>query len=274
METVEATGPTIKEAIEIGMKELGVDSPSQVMVEVLEEPDQGIMGEGARPARVRLVFMGARPGDKPLTSIVTRPVEVEEPTPIASTPIVTRPVKQDIDVDVEGDEDWVAGEVISDEQANEDALTGREVLMELLTRMNIEAQVEIRRTEGSKPDESAHWVLNIKGDQMNRLIGRRGDTLSSLQYITRLIVSRKLQRRANIVVDAGSYKSKRSQRLRQLANRMADQAVRQRRTVTLEPMPPHERRIIHLTLRKRKDVDTKSVGEGKTRKVTINPVKK
>lgn len=276
MESVEVTGPTIREAIETGMKELGVDSPSQVMVEVLEEPDQGIMGQGARLAKVRLVFMGARSGETPLTSIVTRPVE--DPTPITTPSIISRPPEparydaaQDDD---DADEDWVAGEAVSDAEADEDALTGREVLLELLKHMNIDAEVEIRRTESAGADESIHWVLNVRGDAINRLIGRRGETLSSLQYITRLIVSRKLQRRANIVVDAGSYKSKRSQRLRQLANRMADQAVRQRRTVTLEPMPPHERRIIHLTLRKRKDVETKSVGDGKTRKVTINPIKK
>jgi spoIIIJ-associated protein len=80
-----------------------------------------------------------------------------------------------------------------------------------------------------------------------------------------------LQRRANIVIDAGSYKSRRSDRLEQLANRMADQAVEQQRKVTLEPMPPNERRIIHLTLRKRNDVETQSEGEGASRKVAIIP---
>ncbi len=106
---------------------------------------------------------------------------------------------------------------------------------------------------------------------MNRLIGRRGETLSSLQYIIRLISSRRLQRRANIIVDAAGYKSGRSDRLRGLAKRMAKQAVEQGRTITLEPMPPNERRIIHLTLRGREDVITRSVGEGRTRKVTIVP---
>ena len=87
----------------------------------------------------------------------------------------------------------------------------------------------------------------------------------------RLIASRRLQRRANIIVDVAGYKSRRSQRLRQLALRMADQAVKQARTVTLEPMPPNERRIVHLALRNRTDVYTKSTGEGEARKVTIVP---
>jgi len=81
-----------------------------------------------------------------------------------------------------------------------------------------------------------------------------------------------LQRRANIIVDAGAYKSKRSERLQQLAVRMADQAVETKRTVQLEPMPANERRIIHMTLRNRPDVETRSHGEGEARKVTIVPV--
>jgi spoIIIJ-associated protein len=103
------------------------------------------------------------------------------------------------------------------------------------------------------------------------LIGRRGETLTALQYITRLIASRELQRRANIVLDVEGYKSRREQMLRRLANRMADQAIQLGRTVSLEPMPPYERRIVHLALRDHPEVTTQSVGEGDRRKVTIIP---
>jgi spoIIIJ-associated protein len=111
----------------------------------------------------------------------------------------------------------------------------------------------------------------VTGPNLSVLIGRRGETLAALQYITRLIASRELQHRANIVVDVGGYKMKRSRTLRDLAIRMADQAVQNKRVITLEPMPPYERRIIHLTLRDRTDVQTKSIGEGSSRKVTIIP---
>jgi spoIIIJ-associated protein len=87
------------------------------------------------------------------------------------------------------------------------------------------------------------------------------------------MLSRQVQKRANIIVDVAEYKLRRTDRLRQLATRMADQAIKQGRTVTLEPMPPNERRIIHLTLKERTDVETKSIGEGAARKVTINPVR-
>jgi spoIIIJ-associated protein len=106
---------------------------------------------------------------------------------------------------------------------------------------------------------------------LSELIGRRGETLASLQYVTRLITSRELQRRANIVVDVAGYKRRRTMKLNELARRMADQAINQKRTITLEPMPPYERRIVHLALRDREDVLTKSVGEGQSRKVTIVP---
>jgi spoIIIJ-associated protein len=285
METIEMTGATIEEAVAAGMKELGVDSPSQVMVEVLQEPDRGIMGQGARPAKVRLVFMGSRKTDQ-TTSIITNPnpQTASTGTQIVSKPYVPPPqarqTRQERTRDWEGeyereDEEETPDpdtEVVPFEEADEDAQVGAQVLGELLQKMDIEGKVVIRKAVSTRDGENTHWVLNITGKGMNRLIGRQGETLSSLQYITRLIVSRRLQRRANIIVDAGGYKAKRSDRLKQLANRMADQAVRQHRTVTLEPMPPHERRIIHLTLRKREDVTTRSIGEGDSRKVTISPV--
>ena len=162
-------------------------------------------------------------------------------------------------------------DALSDDELDEDALVGRQVLEELLEKMSIEARIDVQRAEDDDEGEEPHWMLNISGDRVNRLIGRRGETLSSLQHIVRLICSRRLERRANIIVDAGGYKAGRSKRLRGLANRMAKQAVQQGRTITLEPMHPNERRIIHLSLRGRNDVMTRSVGEGRTRKVTIVP---
>jgi spoIIIJ-associated protein len=272
MESIESTGATVEEAIAAGMKELGVTSPSQVMVEVLQEPHPGLMGMGAKPAIVRLLFMGTRANNsQPTTSIVTNKVQAQ-PT----TQIVSKPYEHVEYEDEESDviETSSEGIEVPFEDADEDARVAKEVMDEILAKMGIDgSKVQILKAESTRADENTHWILNVVGRNINRLIGHRGETLSSLQYITRLIVSRRLQRRANIIVDAGGYKAKRSDRLRQLANRMADQAIRQARTVTLEPMPPHERRIIHLTLRKREDVSTKSIGEGKGRKVTISPSK-
>lgn len=248
--SIEATGEDVEQAIEKGLAELGV-GPGEVIVEVLEEPSRGMFGLGARPARVRLQLLMAAP----------------PPAPPAPQPIVKDiPVDEDEDVFISEVEDVYEGPL------DEDAEVGKVVLSEILEKMSIRAQVNIRRAQSSEAGESAPWLLDVTGSgDLSMLIGRRGETLASLQYITRLITSRELQRRANIVVDVGGYKARRTGKLNELAHRMADQAVHQKRTITLEPMPPYERRIIHLALRSRDDVTTQSVGEGDSRKVTIIP---
>lgn len=249
MEMIEATGKSVEDAISKGLAELKA-APADVMIEVLEEPNTGLFGFGARQARVRLVLLRQR---KPAES---EAVEEEDDEPADD-------LADDLAAEAPAD--------MLDEELAEDAVVGQEVLTELLAKMRIEAQVSVQRIEAETEGEETHWMLNVTGDSISRLIGRRGETLSSLQYIVRLICSRRLQRRANIIIDAAGYKMGRSNRLRGLANRMAKQAVQQGRTITLEPMHANERRIIHLTLRGRGDVTTRSVGEGRARKVTIVP---
>ena len=137
--------------------------------------------------------------------------------------------------------------------------------------MNIDAQIVVEVSETDDDEEDDTYTLQVKGDNLRMLIGRRGDTVTALQYITRLIASRDLQRRAEFVVDVGDYKTNSIIKLYTLANRMANQAIERSRTVKLEPMPAYERRIIHMALRNRGDVSTTSVGEGRYRKVTIIP---
>ena len=161
---------------------------------------------------------------------------------------------------------------VDESDLSEEGKIARDVLVELIAKMGIEAQVTAKQSEPSDDDDSTPLLLDISSDgDVSRLIGPRGTTLVALQYITRLIISRHTQRRADIVIDVDGYKSRRSDKLRDLAHRMADQAIYQMRPVTLEPMPPNERRIIHLALRSRDDIDTHSVGEGSSRKVVITP---
>jgi len=146
----------------------------------------------------------------------------------------------------------------------------KETLQELLSKMGVKAQVSIRPDEEMPRDKDAPpFILDVTGDDLGILIGRRGQTLQALQFITRLIVSREVQRWVNLVVDVEKYKLRREKSLRQLAQRMAEWVSFNRQSVALEPMPPHERRIIHLTLRDHPIVTTKSVGKGDQRKVTI-----
>lgn len=151
-----------------------------------------------------------------------------------------------------------------------------DVVSTLLDKMGVLAAVEIA-DRGGKLDaasgEVSPLVLNIVGDDLGMLIGRRGETLRDLQFITRLIVSRKIGSWPNVVLDVENYKAKRVNALRSLAKRMADQVRRTRQAVALEPMPANERRIIHLALRDDPDVYTESTGEEEARKVQILPKK-
>jgi spoIIIJ-associated protein len=165
----------------------------------------------------------------------------------------------------------VEADEVPESEQDDEAQIAKVVLGELLDKMEIHARIVVRRAKPGEPEEVVPWVLDVMGGNLNRLIGRRGETLASLQYITRLITSRELQRRSEVVVDIGGYKARRAQTLHALALRMADEAVQRNHTVSLEPMPPHERRIIHLALRERTDVTTRSIGEGAARKVTIVP---
>jgi spoIIIJ-associated protein len=156
----------------------------------------------------------------------------------------------------------------SPESREEISKVAVEVLGDLLRHMGIQATVVVREPSA---DRSAPVVLDVQGDDLGILIGRQGDTLRDLQYITRLIASRKLQRWVNTVVYVAGYKIRREKVLTELAERMAERVIADGRPLTLEPMPAHERRIVHMALRDSKQVTTESTGEGRRRKVVISP---
>ncbi|MFO7585443.1 MAG: RNA-binding cell elongation regulator Jag/EloR [Anaerolineales bacterium] len=139
---------------------------------------------------------------------------------------------------------------------------------ELLVKMKLPARVSAAYGEA---DESGDMpiLIDIQGDDLSILIGRRAETLNALQYILGLIVSKEAQRWMQVVVDVEGYRARREKQLRQLARRMAEQAVRTDKRQILEPMSSAERRIIHLELRDHPDVFSESIGEEPTRKVTI-----
>ena len=112
-------------------------------------------------------------------------------------------------------------------------------------------------------------ALDIEGDDLGILIGRRGQTLASLEYITKLVVVGRLRAWMPLTVDVGGYKKRRRDSLQRLAVYLAEQVKSRRRAITMEPMPAGERRIVHLTLADDPDVTTQSIGEGESRKVVI-----
>lgn len=167
--------------------------------------------------------------------------------------------------------------VVAFPEGGDDKEIAEQIITELLDIMEIEYELNISRSDTVDDEfdgeDGAPWILNIEGenDRLNDMLGRRGETLMSLQYLTRLIVSKQTESRANIIVDVNNYRNQRTEKLERLAQRMADQVAETNRMVTMEPMPPHERRIIHMVLRKREDVETESKGQGNERRVTILP---
>ena len=152
----------------------------------------------------------------------------------------------------------------------------KEALEEILRRMKLKAHVELRSDVQQDEAESdiPPIALEVDGEDLGILIGRRGETLAALQYIMRLIVAHQQKARVPLTVDVEGYKQRRYGALRELALRLAQKAVSTKQSMTLEPMPADERRIVHLAVSVNPDVVTQSVGEGELRKVVIMPRKR
>ncbi len=153
------------------------------------------------------------------------------------------------------------------EEMKDSRSSAQEILETLLGGMGIKAGVQV--VDDPAPESPNAFVLNIVGDDLGVLIGRRGETLRDLEYITRLMVAQKLGKPARLVVDVEGYRTRRERVLCELAKRMAERVEASRQPITLEAMPPNERRIIHLTLRDHPNVRTNSIGEGEHRRVMI-----
>lgn len=151
--------------------------------------------------------------------------------------------------------------------------TAKGILVTLLSLMDIEGSVALSAefTDEDENGTTSSIGLDIEGEDMGILIGRRGQTLSSLQHIVRLIVGHQTQVRIPIVLDVEGYKRRRCEGLRDLAERLAEQVNVRRMPFTMEPMSAFERRVIHLVLADHPDVTTESTGMGEVRKVVILP---
>lgn len=160
-----------------------------------------------------------------------------------------------------------------DEITKDERDVAEEVLKTLLSAMGVEASVVCRPgpPAGGGEEDVTPVIFDISGDDPGILIGWRGQTLASLQYITRLIVTHRTKTWVPIVIDIEGYKQRRYDSLRALALRIAEQVGAKGVQFTLEPMPAYERRIVHLALADHPDVTTQSIGEGATRKVVILP---
>jgi spoIIIJ-associated protein len=145
----------------------------------------------------------------------------------------------------------------------------RDTVVELLDKMKIEASVSARYLQDDSDSRRKPILVDIHGDDLSILIGRKAETLNALQYITSLILGKELGRSVPLSVDVEGYRSRRQQQLKQLAHRIAEQVIETGRSQALEPMPANERRLIHIELRDHPEVYTESTGDGNYRKVVV-----
>lgn len=273
----EFRGKTVEAAVAAGLAALNL-ARENVDVEVIRPGSRGVLGIGAEDAIVRLSAMRSAPPEprpapkaEPQREPRAAPAQRQEPRAASqNAPQVAPPVAQP--AAFAAPRAPVPTADISDERVTPAVEKGRELLTGLLEHMNLDARVEIvPQSAAEVDDDEPALVLNIVGDNLGVLIGRQNETLSALEFITRLMVNQQVRSRTSFVVDVNGYRAKRAESLRKLALRMADQATQSGRTVALEPMPPAERRIIHLALREHPSVITQSIGDGDRRKVTIVP---
>jgi spoIIIJ-associated protein len=244
--TLEIIAPSVEDAVEKGLAELGLPRDA-VEIEVLDEGARGFLKLGSREARIRLTI---------------REVGVE-PTP--------RVKQDDVDPAVEKRPVVSEPEPIEPAEMDEQLIMAKTTVEDLLERMQVHATVHTHYGEAEMAGGDRPVVVDIRGNDLSILIGRKAETLNALQYITNLIIGRHLEKWVPLQIDVEGYRARRELALRNLAERMAEQARATGRRQVLEPMTASERRLVHIALREDESVITESIGDEPNRKVTIAP---
>jgi len=248
--TLEIIAPTTEEAINRGLEQLGLPAES-VNIEILDSGSKGLLGIGGRQARVRL-------------SLKTEEIESSSEE-ISMSEVVKKMDAQEISSLRTADETS-----LSDDEKKA-IKVAKDIVGELLQRMHVKATISAKYVEPADENDERMILIDIEGNDLSILIGRRSETMNALQYITSLVVSKELNRWVPLMIEVQGYRSRRERQLRQLGRRMAEQAIQTGKRQVLEPMPANERRVIHLELRDHPEVTTESTGEEPFRKLKIVP---
>jgi spoIIIJ-associated protein len=267
--SAEFSGKTVEEALEAAARELAVPV-ARLTYEVVRDNSRTLFGL----VRTGEVVIRVTPAEDEAPVAMARPAVMPAPAAVVEPPVAEVAEEAAPEAEEEEGEDEEEGAFDVSGNPPELARVATDVVSTLLDKMGVYGAVEVLDRGGEYDDASGEvtpLVLNIVGDDLGSLIGRRGETLRDLQFVVRLIVSRSLGVWPNVVLDVENYKEKRVNALNALAARVADQVRRTGEPVTLEPMPAHERRTIHLALRDDPDVYTESIGEGEARKVQVLP---
>ncbi len=271
--TLEVIAPSVEEAIRQGLDQLGLTADA-VSVEVLDSGSKGLFGLGGRQVRVRLSVNPPAVQEQPAAPKHAK----TEPKPSLSKKAESKPrtkeAKPQPEKKVQEPKPQPKPEVAAVKPSDDghDAVlnTAEEVVSKLIFHMGLTAQVSAHYDEMDNGDHRTIQV-DVRGEDLSGLIGRRAETLAAFQQVASLIVGKQTQQWVQVVVDVEGYRARREKQIRQLANRMADQVTKTGRKVTMEPMPSSERRVVHIELRGHPAVKTESTGDEPYRKVVILP---
>lgn len=261
----EFKGRSIEEAISSGIELLGIDR-DDATIEVVERESKGFLGFGKKDAVVKITYDDGKEEikeEKP-AEVKKKPAHKETFAPQKESVKREQPVKK-----VKGVKEEPVKEdkpLVSKEEAERSEKAAGEFLEGVLKVMGVDAKLE------SRVDRSENTVhIELSGENMGFVIGRRGETLDALQYLTTIVTNKKEDSRWRVTLDTENYREKRTASLIALANKTANQAVKTGKSIALEPMSPQERRIIHSALQDNKAVTTFSTGQEPRRKIVIAP---
>lgn len=247
MDFSEKWGTDIDEAVKLALADLKL-TIDEVDVTVLEEPSRGFFGIGSKLAKVRVEpKKKAEPVKKEETKKEIKKEVKQEAVKEVKKPVI----KEKFEVTQRPDNLVVIEDC--------EALT---FLRNVAEQMNLKLDIKAQGNDDS-------LYLDITGNDSGTIIGKRGQTLDSIQYLTSLVVNKNKEKYIRVIVDAENYRAKREKTLEQLANRLADKVIKTRKSVRLEPMNPYERKVIHATLQSNPGIITRSEGEEPYRRVII-----
>lgn len=258
MRTIEATGKTIEDAVRSGLVRLGL-MEDEVDIEVLVEPKSGFLGFGSKPAKVRLTEK-VKDGHTADDNDEEIDVPAHEPKDVQLEEDHTEEVTAEDTV-----QETVSPALATETEAftAEDAATKAKLfLQDVLRNMGIEVMIE-------KMIKADKVILHLHGKNLGILIGKHGQTLDALQYLTNLTTNQGEATRHFIMLDVENYRQRREETLKQLAMRLAGRVKRSGDKVVLEPMNGYERKIIHVALQNEAHVRTESEGQDPYRHVVI-----
>jgi spoIIIJ-associated protein len=241
-ESLEVSARTVAEAVKKATQLTG-RSEDDLQITVLSEGSRGVLGIGGQDAHI---LVSVKPAPSPAAAAAPSALAVDEEVEEAAAT---------------ADEEAKARAAPPAEEISDEA---RMILLDLLDLMSMDTDVEIHQRDDN-------LVLEVVGEDLGLLIGRRGETLSALQFLLNLILAKRLKKWARVIVDVEGYRARREQTLSGLARRIAFRVRETGQPIALEAMPANERRIIHLALADNPHVSTGSVGEGDQRKVVISP---